>query len=633
MTLRAAGWAVLSLLAACVLLAGFPAASPELRWAIAAALAFGLLGFASPRHGASMAAFGSSVAGGTAVLLKSAPLCPWPALIVLWFGAGYLFRRLVFSTAPAPTDPVGRALAPLVALWLIASAAAAISARSMWALFRGLDLRIINGKGMTDAEALAGNLNSLAGVLSGVVLYGVLRGLDSDSVRRALRGLFAGAVASGLAALFQARGWIASPRLPFWRMAGRLQGLSSDPNALGVLVGLAIPVAVAGGIWSSHRLRWWLGAFALSAGLAASGSRSGFLVGLGGAAILVLVAIRRTDFAAASRTKSAAWIGTLVAAVVIGVIVVADRRVGGLSQRLLSVFDRDVPLEFRVSARPILWSGAWEAWRQNPIAGLGWNAFSWQLPNVSPSAGALMWGYDNPGNFYIQVLTETGLAGMAIFLLFFAAVARSVASLLSAARRASPPDLGVGAAASLSGFAVAMFFGSHLLAAEVSCAAFLLLAQLPRREAGSAGISRAARFALLAAAAAWGVSFGRTAQPAEAFRHSSGIGFFGVERSPEGPFRWAGRRSAIRFLPGEQKRMRIVFRSPSEPAESFRIRSQGAVLFSRQLDRDRPIRLLFIASSSVPAILFLENSRSFRPSASGLSRDSRELSIQVFDGP
>jgi len=188
-------------------------------WAVAAAVLFGLLGLVAPRYGVAVTAFASTVAGGTAVLLKSAPLCPWPSLLVLWFGSGYLFRELVFASPPAPADRVSRALKPLVLLWLVASAAAAVSARSLWAILHGLDLRVINGRGMTDAEALAGNLNSLASVLGGIVLYRVLRGLGSDSARRALRGAVAGAAASGLFALLQARGWVASPRLPFWRMA------------------------------------------------------------------------------------------------------------------------------------------------------------------------------------------------------------------------------------------------------------------------------------------------------------------------------------------------------------------------------------------------------------------------------
>lgn len=626
---RASGWALLSLLAASVLLAGFPAASPELRWAVAAALLFGLLGLAGPRYGVAATAFASTVIGGVAVLLGSAPLCPWPALVVLWFGAGFLFRQLAFSSPPSPSDGVTRALKPLLVLWLLASAAAALSARSLWALAHRLDLRIINGKGMTDAEALAGNLSSLAAVFAGTVLYGILRSLDSDAGRRALRGIVAGATASGLVALLQAHGWVASPRLPYWRMTGRFQGLCSDPNALGLLVGLAIPIAFAGGMLGARRVGWWLVAFALAAGLAESGSRSGFLVALGGSALVIVIAVksRAKDTTPTRRTSTGARIGILAAVVLIGIILASDRRAGGLSQRLVSIFDRDVPLWFRASGRPVLWRDAWEGWKQNPIAGLGWNAFSWQR------GGAAMFGYDNPGNFYLQMLTETGLAGIAIFLAFLAAAGRTVVRSLRAAKPAPPSPSALGAAAALAAFAVAMFFGSHLLAAEISCAAFVFLAQFQSGEPRSAGMGIGPRIALIAAMVAWGASLLRTTRPDEAFRYSDGIGFYAVEKSPESVFCWAGRRSAARLLPGERRRVRVVFRSPSEPTDLFRISSRGTVLFSRRLERDRPLRLVLIGPATRPAIVFLENSASFRPSASGLSPDSRDLSIQVFAEP
>ena len=630
MTLRAARWVLLSLLAAAVLFAGFPAGSVEARWGAAAALVFGGLGLAGRGFGAAVAAFSSAVAGGTAVLLGGAPQTPWPALLVLSFGAGFSFRELVTSRAPRPADPASRALAPVLALWLLASLAAAVSARSLWALFRGLDLRIVNPRGMTDAEALAGNLQSLAAVLSGAVLYGILRALGSDDARRALRAVVAGAAVSGLAAFVQARGGIASNRLPYWRMAGRLQGLSSDPNALGLLVGLAIPVAVAGSLWSSRRASWWLAAVALGAGLAASGSRSGFLVAVGGSAILVVAG--RT-VAARRRARSAAWIGAAAAVVLFGALIASDRHAGGLFQRLVSIFDRSVPIEYRASARPVLWRGAWEAWKRYPVAGVGWNAFSWQLPNVSPASGAVMEGYDNPGNFYLQELAETGLVGLAIFLAFVAAAAREIARFRSAHRGDGAPHLPAGAAAALAAFAIALFLGSHLLAAEVSCAAFVLLAQFGEARPVFARAARWSWAGVAVAAVAWGVSLVPSADAAYAFRHSPGLGLYAPESSPEGQFRWAGRRSAIRLGPAERKRVRVVFRSPSRAGERLRVSSGGQVLFSVDLRRDVGERLVLLAPRARAAVFVFESPSAFRPSASGISGDSRELSIQVFSEP
>ncbi len=134
------------------------------------------------------------------------------------------------NPAPIPADPAGRALAPLAALWILAAGAAAASARSLWALFRGLDLRVVNPRGMTDAEALAGDVGSFAAVLSGIVLYGILRRLDIDDARRALRAVVAGAAASALVALFQTRGWIASPAASLLANGGPSAGPELRPE-------------------------------------------------------------------------------------------------------------------------------------------------------------------------------------------------------------------------------------------------------------------------------------------------------------------------------------------------------------------------------------------------------------------
>jgi O-antigen ligase len=539
----------------------------------------------------------------------------------------------VLARAPKAGGDVTRALEPLVLLWLLAAIAAALSARSLWAVFHGLDLRVVNGKGMTDAEALAGNLDSLASVFAGIVLYRVLRVLEPDSSRRALTGAVAGASLSCAVAGLQALGWIAAPRSAFWRTAARFQGLSSDPNALGVLAGLAIPVALAGALWGSRRPAAWVAVFVLAAGLSESGSRSGFLVALGGAGIVVAAALRRRDPGArpAARPGRRLWI--VGAAALAAALLIADRRAGGLSQRLFSIFDRGVPFQFRASARPALWKGAWNVWRANPVSGVGWNAFSWQMPNHSPAAAAMP-GYDNPGNFYLQVLAETGLAGVVIFFIFLAAAAATIARSLREERRRSPRPAGLpGPAAALAAFAVALLFGSHLLAAEVSCFAFVLLAQFRSEGTPFKAMGVGPRIALAAAVLAWAVALAQTARPSEAFRYANRIGFFAPESSSAGEFRWAGRRSAIRLPAGGRERLDLVFRSPSAEPDRLRISSGARTFFEKPLERDRTIRLNLIAPAGRPAVWIVENSRSFRPSAISPSRDSRDLSIQAFTEP
>src|SRR5207302_3821682 len=106
----------------------------------------------------------------------------------------------------------------------------------------------------------------------------------------ALSWALTGVALSAAAAVGQRLGIAPGETSAFWKSTGRLSGGSMDPNALGVLCGLAIVPATGTLLFAPRRRLLAAAAVVLLAlGLLLSGSRSGMLVGGAGVAALVLV--------------------------------------------------------------------------------------------------------------------------------------------------------------------------------------------------------------------------------------------------------------------------------------------------------------------------------------------------------
>jgi O-antigen ligase len=588
----------------------------------AALLAFA--GFISPGRLLGPVLCLSSLAGLIPLFSGTRPDFPWSSFLVLWFCVGWSFRRLAAPESPKAWTRLDEALAALAVLWAIAAISAAASARSLWATARLMNGRIVNVQGMSDGTAIRDNLLSLTVVFAGILLFALMGSLDAPGRISALTGLLVGAGLSGGCAFLQSVGVIPAPRLDYWRTVERFHGLSSDPNALGILAGLALgPSAVRALRPGRGRWGWAALALALLGGLGASGSRSGFVIAAFGLVGAAFVARR------GKARFSGAWVLLASLAVLLGAALAASRWAGGLLPRLAQTFRGGVPVAARLSERPLLWRAAGQAFLAHPFAGLGWNAYSWQLANIARSGGWSLPGYDNPGNFYLQVLCEEGLFGAIVFFLF-AGLAALISYRALRERRDQDPRQSV-LGATLLGFFTALLVGSHLLAAEVSLAFFGFLACLAPLESRAFGLAgRALAWSGVAlASVAFGASLLPTRLPDEAFRYGPRIGIFDLERSAAGPFRWAARRSAWRMAPGEEHRLVLFFRNSVHPSETLRIRADGRVLASRELRRDEPVTLRLSASPSRPTVFELLNASSFH--AGG--EDARELSLQLFELP
>ena len=213
--------------------------------------------------------------------------------------------------------------------------------------------------------------------------------------------------------------------------AARLEGGAGDPNYLAASIVaccivavslLALPVGVA--------VRWTIAGslLVLIAGLVMSGSRGGFLAAGGGIiAAFFLFKYRRALVVAAT-------------AILVGIGALAFLNVPDAWDRVTD-FDDD-------NGRSSLWTVGARMWEDNPVGGVGLNNFVVHSGDYVREPGTL----ENtelvvekphvPHNTYLQILAETGVVGLLLFVAFCVACVR--AALLAAPKFESGGDWAAG---------------------------------------------------------------------------------------------------------------------------------------------------------------------------------------------
>lgn len=551
----------------------------------------------------------------------------WPLLLFLALAGGWTFRYLYdFESVPDPSRADG-VVRLMLGLWTLSAVLAIIRARTLWALLRGLTLRIVNVRGSTDADAIRATLLSFAALAAGAAFFFLLRLAGRTAREDALFAVLLGTAVSSAVAVAQRLGLIATETRRFWQFAGRFSGGAVDPNALGILAAALLPVGVtlAAAGPKSRRVAAAVTLPVLAAGLMLSGSRSG--VGL------AAVGLAAVSFARAVAPGRRAVV--VFAAAVLLTLAVVSRGAGpsgSVGVRLAELFDERVPAEHRVSSRPLLWRSALRLFRSHPLSGAGLGSYSWQLPNLLADQGRDPSLMDNPGNAYLQTLAETGAIGGVLTLVFVAVLVREGVRALRD-RSGSPSAAGAGA--SLLGLLAALATGSHWFAPDVALFFFLSAAVAAGSAPAAASVrwpARAGAAALAVYAAAGAVSAVSTLDPAEAFRYSPDIGFHGVESGPAGPFRWTARRFAVRLSPGERLRVRLVHLTPEgRPVVLTAESDEGRI--ARSLAPGAAVSLVLSAPNGAPEVVVFRLSRSFVPRRVGGSQDPRELGVVAVFAP
>ncbi len=546
----------------------------------------------------------------------------WPTLLFAGFAAGWTFRFVYdFDTEPDPSGP-DSILKALLALWALSALLAVVEARTLWALLHGLSGRAVNGEGLPESTAIRESLLAFGALVSGGGFFLLMR-RSGDGIRRQTlaAALFGTALSAGAAILQRLSALPAEPH-PFWRMTGRLSGGAVDPNSLGLACALALVVGVAAASERGWRPPAAAPLLILLAGLLLSGSRSGLAVIAG--SLLLLLILRRKALSARALGLVTAATGVLLAAVLLSA---ASR--GSLGGRLTAMLDPSWPIASRVSSRPILWSAAYRLFREHPIEGGGMGVFTWRLPDLLRARGLQLPMRDNPGSAYFQALAETGILGLAVTLLFAAALARDGLRRLTRGEGG-----GVPAAAALGAlsFLGALAVGSHWLAADTSLLFFLIasVATLPAQASRSwppRAWPRAGVLLYAAAALAAGLS---TAQPEEAFRYGARIGFYSPETGPGGVFQWTRQNFALWLSPGQRVRLALAHFSPLDRSVQITARERGRLLYRRTLDPGGIVTLDLSGGASRPGAISFALSRSFVPRRLGIpGNDARQLGLQA----
>ncbi len=606
---------------------GFPPAARDRLPILLLALMLGLVSAWNPARGLVAFSFLFPLSGLGDRAFGGADAVAWPVLLFAGFAAGWTFRFLYdFENTPDPSRLDGT-LRALAAVWVVATIAAIARGRTLWALLHGLGLRAVNVEGLLDAAAIRDSVLSLAALASGVAFFFILRRSGAALREKALRAALAGCGLSGALAVAERLGVPPGETNPFWKLTGRLSGGAIDPNALGILSGLAF-VASAAWVLAAGARRSAVGVAAGSAaGLVLSGSRSGLL--LAGCGVLVLVLA--PGLPAARRLRLALGLAGAAGLLVFASLLLQDDR-GGLARRLAHFVDPSLSVQDRASSRPVLWGAAVRLFGKHPAAGAGLGAYSWQLPNLLAEEGKSLPLRDNPGSGYLQALAETGAIG---FLLMAAFAVLLVREALAGLARGQESPLSAGCGAAVLGFLVALAFGSHWFAPDVALAFYLVAAYVARPAPApeSAGLLRLRLAAVLSYAIVAAVATLATLSPDQAVRYRQGMGFHGKEEGPSGPFYWTQRRFAIRLPPGGSMRIALSHYTPEGRPVELKAEADGQTVLVRTLAPGQRLPLRLTAAPGAPRVIRFTLERAFVPRHLGLSADRRELGlVAVFSG-
>ncbi len=603
----------------------FPLGAPDRLPVLALSFLLALAGAQRWARGARLFAFLLPCAGGIARLAGGTDPAAWPTLLFAGFAAGWTFRFLYdFDTRPDASGPDG-AIRALLGMWTLSALFAVVEASTLWALFHGLSGRTVNGEGLPESTAIRESLLSFGALAAGGAFFLLLRRSGEAVRRQALFSVLYGTALSAVVAILQRLSILPGERDPFWRMTGRLSGAAVDPNSLGLLCAMALVVALGVGSRGSGRgLSATVGAVLFAAGLLLSGSRSGLLLV---AISLLLLLLRRPRRVRAMRPFGLA----AAAAAALVVVLLSSAAPGTLGNRLLGSFDPSVPVAYRVSARPMLWSAAWRLFLRHPVQGGGMGVYAWRLPDVLREQGLAVPIRDNPGSAYVQALAETGIVGLAFTLLFAVVLARDGVRRLT---RGAQEGNGVASASALAALAFlgVLAVGSHWLAADAGLSFFLIasIAALPSETEPSRRARLWLRTGLLIYAGAAFVSMLSTARAEETFRYGSLVGFYPPERGPGGQFQWTRRNFALWLAPGERRRLGLANFSPIGLPVEITARSGEWLLYQRRLQPGGATVLDLKGASSGPAPVRFALSRSFVPRRLGIpGGDARQLGLQA----
>ena len=570
-----------------------------------------------------------------------------PALAAL--ALAVLGSALAGSVARGERSPLPPGLlrfaAAFLALAAVSAAASVARGETLYLLFRGrVDPLPVNTLGMTAAERSRDAILTFLGLVLLLLALEVFTRLSRTPEDRD-HLLLATAAGAAAAFVFAAASRFAplDPSFHPWSEMHRRAGTFTDPNALGVGIGLLAPLLFSALVRrgsSAETARRALALVALVAAplaLEASGSRTGLLLAGAG---LVAGAIGLARARLVSPKALAAAVAVLLVAG-IALVRVLPRgggiAAGGLLQRLGAGLSSSSFTDL-ANHRTLFWRTALEMTWDEPLSGIGLAGFPYEFPGAYARRHGEISVTDGATNALLEVAAECGLPGLVLAL---CAVVPLLSRAWGAAFAKTPVDLAArGAGASLLAFLVACQTGSHLRFTEIGLltslvAAFLFVPGAQAREPHPEEPETRGPHvpAILAAAGIVGafVAVLPTARPSAPFRLGRWIGLYSSGGSTS-PFRWSGPRVCREIQPGETS---VSFRVENPRPDG------AAVTLSIDVDgkSEPPFELpgASVRNVDVPVprgaqVLRLSGRPTFVPHALTGNSDFRTLSVRLAPG-
>ena len=233
------------------------------------------------------------------------------------------------------------------------------------------------------------------------------------------KGFLTAAVVSSLYAIAQWSGIspvTLSNQTALWTSIGRVSGLMTDPNALGLVMTTSLWMLLSYGEGVARKpLKTLLVASALMMGGVVSGSRT-FWIGL--IALAAMFAYMK-----ASRLLWRVTLGAVALVVLVTVIdlytplITSLRESEGVPQGIKRIISSMSLARFdeTIASRKIFFALALSIITRDPLFGVGPNAFAAYVPLVGAGIPSLRGWSDNSNNFYLGIISELGILGLCAF--------------------------------------------------------------------------------------------------------------------------------------------------------------------------------------------------------------------------
>lgn len=243
---------------------------------------------------------------------------------------------------------------------------------------------------------------------------------------------------------------------PFWTSIGRVSGLMTDPNALGVVMALSLLILTQRDVAEGKPGRYSTGLTLLFLGAGVvSGSRT-FWLGVG----IVVVGL---TYLRARRLLGLLFVGGLSAIAIMSALDIYTPFVSIVQEssalpqgvkRIVSAMSL-ARFEETMASRSVFLTLARAIIDRDPLFGVGANAFASYVPLASASIPSLKGWIDNSNNFYVGVVAELGLIGL------FAGM------MTALSRRRKAEGAVAGAAVALCAVGIMLLTGPHTDFVEV----------------------------------------------------------------------------------------------------------------------------------------------------------------------